>query len=333
MQTISLLAGGAILLLSTADLLWTTLSLRGAGPVSSILMRLVWESFRLCSRGPLRKAMAAAGVATLVVTLVSWVVLAWLGWLLIFSSDPGSIVASSTKAPADAAERVYFVGFVLSTLGVGDYVPDRPVWQVVTPVAAVHGLMVMTIAITYLVGALSAGVTVRQLAAHVDAIGSSPQSMLLTGWNGRDFGSLASHLTSITPTLLQASQMYLAYPVLHYFYSEKADAAPSVAIARLEEALSLLEHGLEPRHEPDRSLLRPPRRAIDAFLDKVGHRYANNEPPPAAPSLQPLRDGGLATVDQARFDRVLETRAAPRRILHAMVRDNGWEWGRVIDRR
>lgn len=84
-------------------------------------------------------------------TLGTWLLLLWAGWTLVFSASPEAVLQDPEGVPADGWARAYFAGFSVFTLGVGDYVPNGPVWQLLTVVAVVSGLALTTMAITYLV--------------------------------------------------------------------------------------------------------------------------------------------------------------------------------------
>lgn len=328
MRVLFALTGAAVVILTMVDFVWTTLSVRGAGPMTARFSAAVWAACRAVGRGRLAPALTAAGPAILVATLALWITLLWLGWLLIFLADPEAVVRSSDQEEADLSGRIYFVGFIISTLGVGDLVPKGGLWQVLTPLAALNGLIVTTVAITYLLSVLSAVIAVRQLAAYINAVGETPQGFVVTGWDdGRGFSGLADHLSSMTPGLLHTSQSHLAYPILHYFRSERAEVAPGPAVALLDEALTLLEHGVAPGHRPPPAVVQPLRNAIDTFLDRLEPRYvraADEVPPP--PILSGLREAGIPTVDGDEFAAAVAERRRHRRLLLAMVREEGWEW-------
>lgn len=117
-------AGTLVIIFTTVDFIWTTLSVQGAGPMTARLSAVTWAGLRAIAHGRMAPVLAAAGPMILVVTLACWILLLWLGWLLIFLAEDGSVVRSQTEQPADLAGRAYFVGFAFSTLGVGDLIPQ-----------------------------------------------------------------------------------------------------------------------------------------------------------------------------------------------------------------
>ncbi|WP_077589262.1 hypothetical protein [Planococcus lenghuensis] len=138
MEWIYLVAGIGLLLFVTIDVFWTTLWVDGgAGPISSRLSRFLWKMTRGISRGhPL--LLSLAGPAVLATTLLTWIGLLWLGWLLVFSGDIHSVVDTRDDKPINWSERVYFMGYIIFTLGVGDYIPREGFWQVATAAASIR---------------------------------------------------------------------------------------------------------------------------------------------------------------------------------------------------
>ena len=147
---------GSVLVLGIMfEVLWTA-GAEGAGPLTKRLGHYQWQ-FLL---GAHRRfggnwVLVAGGVGVFVCTLMFWVATLWTGWSLIFWGTD-AVVAASTGAAADGTDVVYFVGYTLFTLGTGDFVPHGGVWQVLTPVASLSGLFVVTFSISYLVSIIQA---------------------------------------------------------------------------------------------------------------------------------------------------------------------------------
>ena len=124
------------------------------------------------------------------------------------------MINGQTGELADLVALIYFTGFAISTLGVGDYVPNRALWQILTPVATINGFILITLSVTYLLQVLAAAVGNCKPACLIHALGGSPAAILQTAWNGADFSRLSYSLTQITDLLAQHTQEYKAYPVL-----------------------------------------------------------------------------------------------------------------------
>lgn len=204
----------------------------------------------------------------LVATLLTWVLLLWTGFTLIFAAGDPAVVRSSTGDAAGLVAVVYFVGFTIFTLGLGDFVPVEGVWRIVTTVATFSGLLLLvTLAITYFLSVVSAVVSRRSLAVHVHSLGRTPAEIVAGGWTGSSFSSaLVQHLVSLTSELAPLSEQHLAYPVLHYFRPRDPATAGSVAIANFSEAMLLMESAVAPEVRAPHSATNPVQYAVARHL-------------------------------------------------------------------
>ena len=327
---IFLISGLAIVALVMFDFIWTTLSVKGAGPLSSFCSRYLWAVFGAVARRLDRRwPVLIAGPVVLLSALLGWMFLLWLGWTLVFLASADALVTSPDHLPTGFWARVYFVGFTLTTLGIGDIIPDGALWRVLTAASALNGLTVVTMAITYLLGVLSAVTALRGSAVYISALGTSPSGVLLTGWDGSRFEPLADHLMALTPSLHQLSQSMLAYPVLTMFGAERVAAIAPAAVV-LDESLTMLEQGVAPDARLAQGRIRPLRNAIDNLIDDMGADLPRAAaPPPVAPSLAALRTAGVPVVDDHAFEHALALQADRRRRLDAMLQHQAWNWRSV----
>lgn len=328
LTTAALVAGGAaVLLVLLVDLVWTTLAAgSGGGPVSSRVTAVLW---RIALAVPFRRfphrRLAVAGVAVVVSVPLLWTAMALVGWSLVFFADTGAVVSDPDGVPASSVERLYFVGFTVFTLGVGDFRPGPGAWQLATVVATGSGLVLVTMAVSYLVPVASAEAKRRHIATSVAALGSSEEAIVCDAWSGRDFAGMDSHLSLLSSEISEAGQQLLAYPVLHYLHSVDEHAAPSPQIVRLHGALLLLAEGVAPEVRPPPAALTPARRAVGTYLITLEDRFVTvDEDLTPAPSLAPLRAAGIPTVDDDTWAEALAAHEHERRILAAMLRGDGW---------
>jgi hypothetical protein len=326
-----LVAGVALLVLVAVDVLATTLTIgTTAGPFTRRVLGLAWRGvLRLHRPGGSRGRLSTVGVVLLVVTVAVWVVLVWAGWSLVFLGGGDTVRASDTGRPAGVLDTVYFVGFTISTLGVGDFVAAGPVWRLLTALASFTGLVLVTLAITYLLAVVSAVVSRRSLAVHISALGGSAPAIVAGGWaDGRFSPSFVSHLVALTGQVSATAEQHLAYPVLHYFSSRQPESAAPLALARLDDALLLLHAGVAPCARPESSAIEPLRRALDRYLAAVDVTAAprgETEPPPA-PDLGALRTTGVPVVPDGEFTGRVAGEADRRRRLRSFVAADGWTW-------
>ncbi|MFO7654152.1 MAG: potassium channel family protein [Candidatus Krumholzibacteriia bacterium] len=324
----TVLLGVALLLVVLYDALKTTLGTMG-GPLTRRLAGGLWRlGLGLHRRRSSHGLLSTMGVITVLATIGMWVTLLWTAWYLIFTGGTNAVVADRTSLPADVSDRIYFTGFTIFTLGVGDYVPEGAVWQVVTPAASLCGLFLVTLAITYLTPLMEAVARKRRVAAHIHALGSSPAEIVTGAWDGRSCRALTAHLDMLLPDLGKLQQDHLAYPVLGYFHAGDRRQSVALGLASLDEALSVLEFGVEPGVCLSPQDCRPIRRTMGHLLGTLESAYFRPaEHPPPVPDLELLREQGIPVVAAARFEARLERIAERRRLLRALVEHDGWDWG------
>jgi hypothetical protein len=329
MDSVFVLLGALLVGLTLLDALWTTIAPRGAGPLTKRVARGWWAASLWAHRrrrGGAHGLLAFAGPALLVVAFLGWVAGLWAGWLLVFSAEPGAVVGATSNAPAPLAGRVYYVGFVLFTLGTGDYVPEGGTWEVLSAVAALSGLFVVTLAITYVLSVVSAVAAKRQLAGTITSLGETPVDLVRRAWDGSGFGGLDQQLPAIASALEHHNQRHLAYPILHYFHSADRRTALGPAVAVLDDALLLLAEGVAPDVRPPPAVVAPTRSTVGSFLGTLSEAFIREAAAsPPLPDLAGLAEAGLPV---ARGNGLAEgaARSARRRLLLGLVRDAGWEW-------
>lgn len=327
------LAGIVLVVVAMLDVLWTTLSMRGGGPLSTGLARGLWRlahGLRQWSGSSSTLLLQLAGPGILLSSLLLWIVLLWAGWTLLFSAAPDAVRASQTGGPASLVGRVYFTGYTLSTLGIGNYVPTSGGWEIATAVASLNGLFLITLSITYLVAVLSAATRKHQLATVIATLGRTPHEIVRRARAGEAPDSLRTHLAQIVPMVEMHARSHLAYPVLHYFHSPDRRAAVSLRLAALDDALFLMRHGLASGESPDEATVSPAREAIGGLLSTLHSAFINpDEAPPPPPSLGPLSEAGIPVASEDAYRRASSGASKRRRLMRAYVKDDGWRWADV----
>ncbi len=324
------LIGVVILLYALIDLLWTSFLEGGAPLTTRVCSWLSCLMLRIHQGRENRRFISCAGLVAVVATVGCWGAMIWMGWALVFSASARSLIAADTHAPADIGERIYFVGYTIFTLGLGDFKPEGHFFQFATAVAAGSGFILFGLALAYLVPVVAAATQKRQLAVCVWALGKEPTDIIARAWNGVDSTALAPHLVSLIPMLALLGESHLTYPVLHFFHSNKRSGSASASVAALDEALTILECGLQKGCSLDLPSLGAARESITEFLNTLTPAliFAAEDTPPT-PSLQSLRDIGVPVVDDDLFEEALAGLSARRRLLLALVRNEGWGWHAV----
>jgi hypothetical protein len=103
-----------------------------------------------------RKVLEIGGAVILVSILINWLLLIWLSASLLFISQPDSLMNVETNSPTTVVNKIFYTGYTLSTLGLGDMEPEGNFWDILTAILSFTGLILISIAITYLIPVVSA---------------------------------------------------------------------------------------------------------------------------------------------------------------------------------
>lgn len=268
-ETLYLLIGIVLLLVVIMDFFYTTLSGSGVGyltkTVLSIAHRMIQHVVRIFGRGTYR----FSGMIVNLLVLGIWIFVVWLGLFLVFSSDPGSIV-DSDGGFANHWERLYYTGYVLSTLGMGDFIPTAPAFQILTSCFSFFGFIFFTSSMTYLISVSSAIIAKRTLARTIQNLGKNPEK-LAEKFMEMDTSYSYQQIMSIQEMIDNHVVNLQAYPVLHYYSHPQAKVALSINFTRLDEAVSMLlaSDNAEHLHRE----LAPLREALTHFLNHLNENY------------------------------------------------------------
>lgn len=329
MTTLLIVGGAMIVLVAVADAVRTTLTAgSGGGPLTAPLGRATWRCLLKMSGASSSTLLGYGGMIVLLLTVAMWVLLLWGGWSLIFlGAGSDELVSSSSRAPASIPATIYYAGFVVFTLGVGDIVATTGTWQVLTALASFIGLFLITLSITYLVSVVSAAVTRRQLAQSITVLGSTGPEIVLTHWSeGQISSQFSSRLQTISTQLLKVTQQHLAYPVLHYFHStDPASSAPR-AIAALDDALVLLDCAVDPDIAPGQDVLGPGTRAMQRYARTVHATGGKQARTPPLPDVQPLRDAGVPLRQQDEYESAADEHRSRRDDMSKVVASDAQPW-------
>ena len=337
MSSVLIVVGLLVLAVTGVDVLWTVLAPgSGAGPITARLSALAWRvALRIGrrARGPRHGLLAVFGVAIVVGMLLSWSGVVFGAWWLVSSAADGAVRVAESGQPAGLLERAYFVGYNYFTLGTSTYQAGEGLWQLLPVAIGANGLVALTLGISYLVPVASAVAERRQLAQYVLSLGATPAQVLTQAWSGDGFGSLTQHLVALTPMLHLAGERHLTYPALAYFHSAREQASSSLSVVVLDDAVTLLRHGVAPEARLDQAVTDALHRTLGAFLESVGGESISGDVQPLPPpDLEALRAAGIPTVSDESFAAALEAGAERRRLLAGLLAHDGWTAGNWTDR-
>ncbi len=318
--------GFGLVILIIVDFFGTTLMPRRFHFLAAAVSGFVWRVFVFAAERTGRPGFRELAGPVIVITVFGvWVLLTWLAWTLVFVGDRYAIVEAVSGQPASFWERVYYVGYTLSTLGVGDYRAGDDVSRILTAVASFAGLTIVTLTISNLVTIIGAVTSTRALAAHLTALGESGEEILARGWDGRGFEPLLHQFGMLLRLLFEHAERADVSPVSNHFISLDRRRAIAPAIAALDDAPLLLRRAIAAEIRPHPMLLDPFLDAIQTVIPPRAVRLATDLPP--APETARLRAAGipLALDDPAIWCDARDRRC--RTALAAWVRESGWAWG------
>lgn len=311
---------------TTADLLWTTVWAEGgAGPLTKRLMSGTWRILR-GTVNRRSKLLTLSGPLILIISLVTWTALLWLGWTLIFAGVENAITATGSSTGVSWTDRLYFVGYSFFTLGNGGFSPNGVLWQITTVLTTASGMLFVTLVVTYVLSVLGA-VTQKQLfASTVSGLGQQSEAVVKSGWDGEEFGGFDLPLNTISTKLNQLTVNHMAYPILHYFYTQRRQYAAVSSVAVLDDSLTLLRFGVSEEARPSAPVLRSARSSVKNYLDMVDEVFVRPEETPPPPDLNTLREAGVPTVSEEEFADALNGLEGRRRKLYGLADADARTW-------
>ena len=266
MDVLQQIAGSILVFIVLLDVFFTVLFPASRhGPVRKPLARWIWHGFRFVGKMTTgqrrRNFLSYSGPVVITVTLVVWFLLLVIGWAMIFKPALGrGVVASSGTTDTGWANAMYYSGFNLTTLGVGDLSPNSNVYRMLTVTAAAVGFAFFSMVITYFLSVYSS-LTSRNAFAqglhHLSGNTDDAAELLARLADGADLSEARQHLSSKAEFLRQIHQTHRFYPVLRYFhYQESYYELPRILLTTLDTA-TLIRSALDQEryahmiHSPD----------------------------------------------------------------------------------
>ncbi|WP_039862902.1 potassium channel family protein [Planococcus donghaensis] len=327
METLYLIAGILVLILCIIDFTWTTLWIDGgAGPATNRLSSSIWRLMRKIADNH-SKLLSLAGPLVLSATLLMWIVLLWIGWTLTFAGLEQSISPSHGTDPISWFDRFYFAGYLIFTLGNGDFSPMEGPAQIISIIATATGMLFITFGVTYLISILSAVTMKRSFAVSVHGLGESAEEIARSAWNGEDFHDLNLLLASFSENLGSLAAQHAAYPVLHYYHAISNTTAMPTAITVLDESLSIIKFAVLEKHHPNQLLLKEMRSSIDQYLETLNQSFFKpSDQIPPLPDFNSLQEEGVPLRTDKEYTLAFEQLENRRRKLLGGLEADGRPW-------
>ncbi|WP_299818044.1 hypothetical protein [uncultured Jannaschia sp.] len=171
--TILFLAGTSLVVFVFYDFLRTTISMAGLGPLSFRITYALWRlAGRLVPRLERRFGLGLRNlIGPLILTAIAfaWIILHLIGYTAMFAAGR-SLAKTETGAEASLLETVAFVGASLSTLGASIVEPTNGWWDNLSMIAAVNGMVVLTLSVSFILTILQITTAARAFALRVHTL-------------------------------------------------------------------------------------------------------------------------------------------------------------------
>jgi len=326
--------GVVLLLISMYDIAWTTLSASESGTVSLIVMRSWKRLSRLFKKFPMvHRILRSIGLLTFLSTIIVWFLIFWAAWSLIFISVGDSVISSVTGASATGWQKIYFVGNMIFTAGLGDFKPkpDNVTYQMLTVFANGTGFILVTVTIAYLVSATDAVTKQRHLAGFISSLGDNPHEMITNAWNGENIRDIESELSRASAEITLCAQHLIRFPLIFNFHSIETFFSPAIKIAALHEMLVMSESYLPAGIGISRFVLRQCKKSIYQYLQAleiVSYEDTTRVKIPDAPKTDKLETEGIPLLSEnyRRMNMGSQHIEMMRRHIYNMVKQSSRSW-------
>lgn len=244
MWVVTSLLGVLLVVVVLTDAVTTTVNVtERAGGIAARVFRLSRRPLRAMFRRNRRPSVALGQVVLLIVV---WTMLLWLGWWLILLGEPARFVHTAGGATADVLDTLYVAGFAVFALGIGDIGPTSRAGQLLLPLASVTGLALVTLEITHLLSLTRAVVHKRQVARMLHNLGDDVDQIIAHCWTGTTFAPARDILNTLATELALLAEHQLAFPVLYEFGARRQKLAVAPGLIRLMDALVLMHDRAAP---------------------------------------------------------------------------------------
>ncbi|HEX8285698.1 MAG TPA: potassium channel family protein [Pyrinomonadaceae bacterium] len=253
-------AGFVLLSLIIFDIYATVLhSSARYGPVGESLNRSVWRvtraaAFRL-SRANRHRLLNMAGPLLLPLLIVVYIVLLVLAFALIYYPHvPSGFTFSVERGEHGWADAIYFSGVTLTTAGYGDVVPRLTSLRLLALVESASGLVVISLAITYMLTVYTALERKRSVALslyHQAGEGADVAGLIAHHFVEGRFYGLRDALRTVTRDLQAMLESHIDHPVIHYFHPVEVYKSTPRVLFLLLETCTVIRSALDREENQD----------------------------------------------------------------------------------
>ncbi len=329
MNTIFLIIGIGLLIAVTFDFMQTVFIPKGAGFITESITISVATLYKvLTGNNGANKFLDYKGLAIIITMIATWLILIWFSVTFIYAFDASSVIDSQTKENATFIEKLYFTGYTLSTLGLGEYQPQGNFWMVLTSIVSVSGFTIVTISITYIVPVINNIIEKLTLSLQIASLGESPENMLINGYDGQNFEGLSDQFSTLASNIFRYAKNHAAYPILHHVHSSDKDENTILKLVSLDEACTLLMYHIPEEKCLQKINLQQVRRAITFYLESLRNVEISKTSPPHADfdKIEEALGIRLENRDGEKHQEIYQKLSARRSLLKGLVEDDGFSW-------
>lgn len=230
------------------------------------------------------------------------------------------VINSTTHLPATTVQRFYFTCYLLSTLGIGDFIPGNQTSQVLAGILSFTGFVLITTGLTYLLSVVQAVLGKKELSFLLSTMGCDVEQIYKFYKQEDDLSGFVSDAENLRQLILKNASSYLAFPMVNYFLSKERDSALIVQLAALHEVLEVLKMDWAP-NTIEHTKINVVINAIEQYL-KLGLE-SPEDAPDKLDSLTTLRSFWR------KYGYVYKRYSDMDRRLTASLRYAGWNWKEV----
>jgi hypothetical protein len=316
-----IIVGLLIVALTAVDELRTTVGAHaGSGPFARAVFRMGWSAGSRLGAERFPPVRWIGGMGTLVVagTIMSWFILVWLGWTLVFLGSSTALLTLQSSAHASFVGRVFYAGPTLADLGNAGVRATHTGFQLAVVGEAVSGLVLLTLAITFVGPVISAVANARSLASQISGLGSTAAELVDSLGDCGTSAASQQLLVGLSSQLSTVAQQHRAYPLMVTFSARSSETAVAPSVAALLDAVLLLTEPASGQEGIPPSLSKSLLSSVEAYVSLCPTRVRRpNDPPPL-----PATGGELPSTAAAAFSENADLRTRALQI----VLSSGWTW-------
>ena len=272
MDWLATAAGGALVLLVLRDIFHTLGHPEGQGSLSRFVLSTLWRLSRL--RGGRGRLARLAGPLALLAVIIMWGTLAVAGWALLYwPSVPAGFVYASGPVEGGTnpvLDALYLSMVTMSTLGFGDIVPAAGWLRIATPLEALFGFALLTVAVSWVLQIYPALTRRRVLAIRLSSL---RRADVLAGLPNADSALLPTVLERLSTDIIQAQVDLSEYSETYYFRDDDPDSSLAAALPYAAELARIGATSSRPDMRLAANLLN---RALEDFAGVLKDRFQHS---------------------------------------------------------